>query len=267
MRRVSFTAIAAAFVLLAAAAQAQTMADIKKRGTMRLGYSETSAPFSFKAKDGAPAGYSIEICQRIATAVTTAGAPGAKVEWVPLTPGTRLESVATGAVDIECGTTTITLSRREKVDFSIPIFVDAATLLVRKSTATSITQLQGKKVAAARATTTIPALERALARGFVKVEVVRTGTVMEGFELLRDGKVDALAGDRTALVGTFLQGGGAEGLMVLNDDLSYEPYALVLRKDDSEFRLLVDRVIAQLYRGGEIEDIYGRWLAPLGKPS
>jgi glutamate/aspartate transport system substrate-binding protein len=90
--------------------------------------------------------------------------------------------------------------------------------------------------------------------------------VMEGFEMLKGGKVDALAGDRTALVGTFLQGGGAEGLTVFAEDLSYEPYALVLRRNDADFRLVVDRVIAQLYREGEIEAVYGRWLAPLGKP-
>ena len=95
---------------------------------------------------------------------------------------------------------------------------------------------------------------------------MKTKTVSEGFELLKEGKVDALASDRTALVGTFLQGGGAEGLIVFADDLSYEPYALVLRKGDGELRLAVDRVLASLYRSGQIEEIYGQWLAPLGKP-
>ena len=85
--------------------------------------------------------------------------------------------------------------------------------------------------------------------------------------MLKAGKVDALASDRTALVGTFLQGGGAEGLGVFSEDLSYEPYALVMRKGDGELRLFVDRVLAQIYRNGEIEAIYGRWLAPLGAPS
>jgi len=85
--------------------------------------------------------------------------------------------------------------------------------------------------------------------------------------MLKEGKVDALASDRVALVGTFLQGGGAEGLGVFSEDLSYEPYALVMRKGDTEFRLLVDTVLAQIYRNGEIEAIYGRWLGPLGKPS
>ena len=76
----------------------------------------------------------------------------------------------------------------------------------------------------------------------------------------------ALASDRTKLVGTFLLGGGAEGLIVFAEDLSYEPYGLVLRKGDAEFRLIVDRTLASLYRSGQVEEIYGQWLAPLGKP-
>ena len=255
----------AASLLLASSAIAQTLSDAKKRGSLRLGYSETSAPFAFKGKEGAPVGYSVELCKRIAAAVANAGGP-AKVEWVALTPATRLDAVAKGAVDLECGTTTITMSRRAKVDFSLPIFVDSATILARKASATTLSELQGKKVAVAEGTTTVAALESGLAKRFVKADVVKTKTVFEGFDLLKAGKVDALASDRTALVGTFLQGGGAEGLIVFGEDLSYEPYGLALRKGDSEFRLLVDNVLASLYRTGQIEEIYGQWLAPLGKP-
>jgi ABC-type amino acid transport substrate-binding protein len=137
----------------------------------------------------------------------------------------------------------------------------------RKSSGTSHADMQGKKIAAAEGTTTLPALEKALSKRFIKAEVVKTKTVAEGFAMLRDGKVDALASDRTALVGTFLQAGGAEGLGVSLEDLSYEPYALVMRKGDAEFRLTVDRVLAQIYRTGEIEGVYNRWLSPLGAPS
>ena len=257
----------AALTCAAFAANAQTLADVKKRGTVRLGYSETSVPFSFKGSDGSVGGYSVELCQRVAAAIASAAGVPVKVEWVPLTPSTRLDAVATGKVDLECGTTTVTLSRREKVDFSMPIFVDAATIMSRKSSGMSLADMQGKKIAAAEGTTTLPALERALSKRFIKAEVVKTKTVADGFALLKEGKVDALASDRTALVGTFLQGGGGEGLGVVNEDLSYEPYALVMRKGDTEFRLVVDRVLAQIYRSGEIEAIYGRWLSPLGNPS
>ena len=256
----------AAALLLAFAASAQSLADIKKRGTIRLGYSETSVPFSFK-KDEAVGGYSAEICARVAAAIGAAAGGPVKVEWVSLTPATRIDAVVSGKVDLECGTTTTTLARREKVDFSLPIFVDSATILARKSVATSLPQLQGRKIAVAENTTTLPAVERGLAKRFVKAEIVHTKTVAEAFDLLKDGKVDAMGGDRTALVGTFLQGGGAEGLFVFADDLSYEPYGIVMRRNDPDLRLVVDRVIAQLYRTGEIEAVYGRWLAPLGQPT
>jgi glutamate/aspartate transport system substrate-binding protein len=268
VKRMLAIAAAAALLSVAFAAPAQTLADVKKRGALRLGYSETSVPFAFKDRDGKPGGYSVELCTRIAAAIATAaGSTGIKVEWVPLTPSTRLEAVASGKVDLECGTTSITLSRREKVEFSMPIFVDSATIMGRKTSASTLAELQGKKIAVAEGTTTLPALERALAKRFIKAEVVRTKTVQEGFDMLKGGQVDALASDRTALVGSFLQGGGAEGLTVFTEDLSYEPYALVMRKGDAEFRLAVDRVIAQLYRTGEIEAVYGRWLGPLGTPT
>jgi len=259
--------IAVAALLCAFAADAQTLADVKKRGALRIGYSETSVPFSFKDKDGQPSGYSVELCKRVATAITTKSGAAVKVEWVPLTPATRLDAVATGKVDMECSTATVTLSRRETVDFSLPIFVDAATVMSRGTAAKALSDLQGKKIAVAEGTTTVAALEGGLAKRFIKAEIVKTKTVAEGFDLLKEGKVDALASDRTALVGTFLRGGGAEGLGVLSEDLSYEPYAIVLRKGDADMRLMVDRVLAQIYRTGEIEAIYTRWLGPLGAPS
>jgi glutamate/aspartate transport system substrate-binding protein len=265
VKKIVIAAVAVSFA--AFAAQAQTLADVKKRGALRLGYSETSVPFAFKNKEGQPSGYSVELCERVAAAIATKAGTAIKVEWVPLNPSTRLDAVATGKVDLECGTTTITLARREKVDFSLPIFVDASTLMARGTSGKSLAEMQGKKIAAAEGTTTLPALERALGKRFVKADIVKTKSVAEGFEMLKAGTVDALASDRVALVGTFLQGGGAEGLGVFSEDLSYEPYALVMRKGDPDFRLLVDRVIAQLYRNGEIEAIYGRWLAPLGAPS
>jgi ABC-type amino acid transport substrate-binding protein len=266
MHRSVYAAISLAALLAATSATAQTLDAAKKRGTLRFGYSETSAPFAFKSKnDGQPVGYSVELCKRIASAVASAGGPS-KIEWVATTPATRLEAVAKGDIDIECGTTTITMSRREKIDFSLPIFVDAATVLARKASATTLAELQGKKIAVAEGTTTVAALEAGLAKRFVKAEIVKTKTVIEGFELLKDGKVDAMASDRTKLVGTFLVGGGAEGLIVFTEDLSYEPYGLAVRKNDAAFRLIVDRTIASLYRSGQIEEIYGQWLGPLGKP-
>jgi glutamate/aspartate transport system substrate-binding protein len=264
LHRIAVAVIAAA---LASAAQAGTLEDIQKRGTIRLGYSETSPPFSFKSPQGEVGGYSVDLCKRVAASIAQRiKAPGLKTEWVALTPATRVEAVAMGNVDLECGTTTTSLARRDRVEFSVPIFVDASTLMGRESSVATMAQVQGKKIAVAENTTTLGAVDRALARRGLKAEIVKTKTVAEGFELLRAGKVDALAGDRTVLVGTFYGAGGAQGLTVFAEDLSLEPYGLMLRRGDPDFRLAVDRALAQVYRT-EIDAVYNAWLQPLGKPT
>lgn len=261
--------LAAAFLALALPALGGTLEDIRSRGSIRLGYSETKAPFAFKAKnDGQPAGFSVELCRRVALGVTSRlQVTSLRLEWVPLDPATRLDAVASGKVDLECGTTSITLARRDRVDFSLPIFVDGATLLGRASVARTLREMNGRKVAVAEGTTTVAALERGLLVSNVKAGIVRTRTVAEAFEKLKAGEVDAIAGDRTALVGTYLLGGGGEGFTIFPETLSYEPYALALRRDDAAFRLVVDTVLAGLYRSNDIDRIYQDWLAPLGKPS
>ncbi len=195
------------------------------------------------------------------------GAASIELEWLPLDPDSRLDAVASGRVDLECGTTTATLSRRRQVDFSLPIFADEATLMGRASVAKRISELQGRRIAVAESTTTVQALDRGLARHKVKAEVVRTRTLVQAFDLLKSGQVDAIAGDRTALVGVYLLQGRVDGLAVFEESLSYEPYALVLRRGDPDFRLLVDKALADIYRSGEIDSIFGSWLAPLGTPS
>ena len=250
-----------------ATAQAGTLEDIRERGVIRLGYSETKAPFSFKAKDDSqPAGYSVELCKRVALSVLrTLDLSSLKIEWVPLDPSSRLEAVLMQRVDIECGTTTATLTRRREVDFSLPIFADISTVVARSKVARTLPELAGQRIAVAEFTTTEQALARALAARGMKAEVVRTRTVAEAFELLKAGRVEAVAGDRTSLVGIFLlQGQADEPLTLFGEVLSYEPYALALRRGDAPFRLLVDTALAELYRSGEIEKIVNAWLAPIG---
>jgi len=266
MKRFALAGIVCAGMIVSA--QAGTLDDIKKRGAIRLGYSETSVPFSFKqAQTGEIGGYSVELCKRVASGVAQQlKLPNLKTEWVALTPADRVSAVTSGKVDLECGTTTTSLARREKVDFSVPVFVDASTLMGRAAIANTMVQMEGKKIAVAENTTTLRAVEQALARRSLKAEIVKTKTVAEAFELLKQGKVDAMAGDRAVLVGTFYGAGGAEGLVVFGEDLSLEPYGLMLRRGDADFRLAVDRVLANVYRN-EIDQIYVQWLGPLGKPT
>ena len=264
------SALLAAAATLADPAAAQTLEKIRKQGTIKLGYVENAAPFSYAEGDGEPKGYSVELCRAVVDGLAgQLKRESLKIQWVKLTLQNRIEAVRKKEVDIECGTATWTLSRQQLVDFSLITFVDGASLLLRaQSEVGRIADLDGKRIAVIAGTTTEPALRAALARQSVKAELVSIKTRDEGIALLGRNEVEALASDRTALIGLVVMGGGSSGsFKLLDQDFSIEQYALMLPRGDHDFRLAVNRQLARVYRSGEIEKIYGRWLGPLGPPS
>ncbi|TMH37516.1 MAG: transporter substrate-binding domain-containing protein [Betaproteobacteria bacterium] len=158
----------------AAAGPSRTLDRIKDEGTIHLGYRSGAAPFSFKERNGIVRGYSVELCTRIASILQKQlGLSKLSVEWMPVDASDRLEAVASGKVDIECGTTTIALSRMERVDFSVPIFVDGGSVLTKLDAKISrLADLNGKRVAVIPGTTTETALKRELGIVEAKVEIV-----------------------------------------------------------------------------------------------
>ena len=250
-----------------AAAASPTLERIKATGTMTFAYRDGAAPFSFKARNGRPQGYSVELCERIAAAIgKSLAVPALKVEWRPVDAANRIDTVASGQADAECGTTTITLARMERVDFSVPIFVDGGSVLVReKDHLGRLVDLKGRKIAVIPGTTTEPALRRALKLVDVSAEFVPVKSTAEGVAMLQDGKADAFASDRVVLAGVKLAQPASE-LELMSSDFSFEPYALVVRRDDPDFRLAVNRALVAMYKSGDIDAVYVKWLAPLGRP-
>jgi ABC-type amino acid transport substrate-binding protein len=252
---------------------ARKSASIRKSGVITLGYIDGAAPFSFTDGNGQPQGYSVELCNAAAEGVgAQLKRQGLKVRWVKLTIQDRIDAVRTGKVDLECSTTTWTLSRQKLVDFSLVTFVDGGSLLVKSSAELAhLADFGGKRIAVISGTTTERSLRESLARRTVRAELVAIRTRDEGLSLLREGQVDALASDRTALIGVVVMSGGARGAgadyKLLDQDFSIEQYALMMKRGDHDFRLAVNRVLAGIYRSGAIEQIYGRWLGPLGPPS
>lgn len=271
----SFTkgcAAAALWLVVALASAAEpppTLARIKAEATIHLGYRTGAAPFSFKERDGRVRGYSAELCTHIAAALQKRlSLPALKVQWVPLDADTRLEAVASGRVDIECGTTTISLSRYEKVDFSLPIFIDGGSVMVQESAKIErFADLAGKAIAVIPGTTTERGLKRQLEVMGAKATLVAVKDGAQGVRLLTSGKVDAYASDRIVLIGLRSTASEPEKLKLLDSDFSFEPYALVVRRDDPDFRLAVNRALVEIYRSGEIDPIFHRWLGGLGEPS
>ena len=253
-------------LLLPVCVAAQTLDKVRKTGVLTLGYIDGAAPFSFVDGNGEPQGYSVELCRAVAEGIAgQLKRTGLKTRWVKLTIQNRIDAVRKGQVDLECSTTTWTLARQSLVDFSLITFVDGGSLLVKSDAQFGrLADFQGKRIAVITGTTT----ERALGSRALGAELVKIKTRDEGLALLREGQVDALASDRTALIGVVVMGSGASGnFKLLDQDFSIEQYALMLPRGDHDFRLAVNRQLARIYRSGDIEKIYARWLGPLGPPS
>jgi ABC-type amino acid transport substrate-binding protein len=246
-----------------------TLKKISDAKTINIGYRETAVPFSFVGADKQPAGYTVDLCRRVAGGIQQQlKLADLKVNWVQVTSENRLQMVANGTVDIECGTTTQTLSRSEQVDFSLMTFVDGGAFLVRsESKLSTIADLAGKKVAVIPTTTTATALNDALQRSFTTVQIVPVKDHADGLAALERGAADAYASDRTILIGLAVTSKDPSKLALGDQGFSYEPYALVVRRNDSAFRLAVNRVLANIYRGPQIVEIYNRWFGGFGRPS
>jgi len=259
--------------LVPASASAQdlqgTLKKIKDSGTIVMGYREQSLPFAFRGDDGKPTGYSVDLCQRIATGIQQQlKLAKLDVKWVPVTPENRITSVVNGTIDLECGSTTASLSRQEQVDFSSMTFIDGGSLLVKLGANMSTLQdLSGKKIGVVPSTTTDGAIRAVLQKAGVNADIVPVTDHRGGLAALESGSIDAYASDRVILIGLAATAKDPGQFAIAEQYLSYEPYAFMLRRGDAPFRLAVNRVLASLYRSGEIIPIYARWFGKLGQPS
>jgi ABC-type amino acid transport substrate-binding protein len=244
-----------------------TLKKIKDSSTMTLGYLADAPPFSFLGPDKKPTGYSVELCTRIASSIQKQLNVNLKLNWVEVTAENRISMVEQGKVDIECGTTTTSLSRYEKVDFSLMTYVDGGTLLtLANSPLRSLTDLSGKKIAVITGTTTETALAKFLKEQFVTaVQLVPVKDHVEGRTALENGTVEAFASDQAILIALALTAKDPKRFALADGLFSYEPYAFMLRRNDPSFRLAVNRGLAALYRSGEILPIYDSWFGALGK--
>jgi len=259
----------AAFVL-AWPAYAQTLDKIDKTGVLTLGFIDGASPFSSQAIDGEPQGYSIDLCRAVAGGIALQlGKPQLQTRWVKLTLQNRIEAVQRKQVDIECGTTTWTFDRQRAVDFSLVTFVEGGSVLIQRQ-AKQLRRLEdfaSRRIAVIGGTTTEKALRDALSNARIRAEVVLVATRDEGLGLLRVGKVHGFASDRTTLLGVVAKRGEGDTFRVLDWYFSIEQYALMLPRDDQDFRVAVNRTLARLYRSGEIKKVYDRWLGASGPPS
>jgi glutamate/aspartate transport system substrate-binding protein len=256
-RAATFLAVLASGTL-AAAAHAATLDQIRKSGEIRLGYRTDAPPMAFNDEDGQPSGYSVELCRRIAAAVKDQlKLSELKVTFVPLKTEERIDAIVNNKADIECGATTMTLSRQEKVDFTSMTFLTGGSVLsLAGSGIDTVARLAGKSVAVVTGTTSQTALASYLEKNLIDTKVVVVANREEAMKQLQARQVDAFATDQIVLIGLLMQARDPGAFSITNDLFSFEPYALVVRRNDADFRLVADRALAQLYRTGQIEQVY-----------
>jgi ABC-type amino acid transport substrate-binding protein len=236
--------------------------------SVTIAYRSDATPFSFTDDKQQVGGFSIDLCKRVVNSIERQlNVQGLQVKWHPVTVQTRFDAVAKGQADMECGSSTVTLSRFKQVDFSSYIFVESTGVLAKAAAGLrSLSDMSGKSIAVVGGTTNERAVQEQLKRRQLSATVVPFKTRDEAFAALEDGKVDAFASDKMLLLGAARNARDQKSLYMLPDQLSFEPYGIVLPRGDADFRLAVNAGLAQLYRSGEITEIFGRWFGALGDP-
>jgi len=271
MRMLLAFSIVATGLLLATNAIAGTLEDIKSSGELKLAYRADIPPFSSRGRDSPPKGFTIDLCVIIAHDLSEMlEIPDMKITWVEVTAQNRLDAVATGRAHLECGATTITLTRQEIVDFSNLTYVTGTSMMVwANGKIETVDDLGGKRVAVVAGTTNETVLKDTLAARSINAKVRVVDSHVEALQLLADRKVDAMAGDRATLLGLgFESQGGQNHLVITTDMLSFEPYGLPLRRNDADFRLAVNRSLSALYLRGDVGRSWEKWFGRYGvKPT
>jgi ABC-type amino acid transport substrate-binding protein len=269
MRRLALL-LSALSVALPVAAQdlGPTLTKIRDAKEIVIGFREYTVPFSFIGDDKQPAGYTVDVCKAVAASVQEQlKLPALPIRWVAVTAESRFAAVSQGRVDLECGSSTMTLSRFAVVDFSAPIFIEGGSVLVRADSGVKrLADLSGKKVAVGAGTTAEKAFPAALKQLLISAEVVVVKNAEAALEALDAGKVDGYANDRILLVGSVVKTRDAKKYAITEDDYSFEPYGLAMRRNDTAFRTAVNRGLARLYGGPGMPEIYARWFGAFGPP-
>ncbi|AYG59553.1 amino acid ABC transporter substrate-binding protein [Rhizobium jaguaris] len=245
----------------ASAASAGTLDMLHQRGTLRIGYVVDEAPFSSSKPDAKPMGYAVDLCGKVADEIEHV-VPQLKREYVEMTLANGFDGVKNGQVDLLCGAITVNLERREIVDFSQPIFLTGASALLRKdspdylqalfidrSAAHSVSQhLASTGVIGVRANTTTDAiLRKAQSTEISKTRIADFDTHEDGLKALEEHKIDAYFADQALLMGLAKRARDPSSLEVGDRLFTHEPYAIALRRDDGDFRLVVDRALTDFY--------------------
>lgn len=253
---IAWGAVLATLLHLPAIAQPQgTLEKVKASGAIVLGVREASAPLSYLLGSSQYVGYHVELCERIAKNLF----PQAQVRYQAVTSQNRMPLVQNGTVDLECGSTSNTASRKEQVDFANTTYITEARYAVKKSSGIESTgQLAGKTIVTTTGTTLVPRL-RKLEREGLKFNLVMAKDHAESMLMVAQGRADAFAMDDNTLAGNIAMLQNPQDFRIVGTPLGREPIALMLRRNDAAFKQAVDAEISRLIQSGELRAMYDKW--------
>ena len=248
-------------VLAPAFAQEGTLKKVKESGAITIGHRDSSIPFSYYDQNQKPVGYAMDICYKVVDAVKAKlKMPKLKVNLLPVTSSTRIPLMANGTIDLECGSTTNNAERKQQVDFGMTYFVVKYRYVAKKSAKIDkIDDLKGKTVVSTAGTTDIKALNELNTSKNFGMNIVAANDHAAAFLMVETGRAAAFLMDDILLSGLVANSKSPKDFHISSESLGLEPYSLMLRKDDPEFKTVVSDAMTKLYKSGEIHKIYHKW--------
>ncbi|HYA90082.1 MAG TPA: transporter substrate-binding domain-containing protein [Thermodesulfobacteriota bacterium] len=236
-----------------------TLEKIKRTGAFTVGTRTGSPPFGYINKQNEWVGFSVDLARLINQNLEKKLGRSVKFELKESTPATRIPLITSMAVDLIAGTMTDTRARRESVDFSLTYFATGAQFLVKKwSTFKGVQNIAGRRIGTQQGSTN----ERALRERYPQANLIVFPDQPSGFTALAQGKVDAYTNDGIQLWGLKYKAPNPNDWMVVGEWYTYEPYGMAMRKNESDFRLVVDTTLMEAIEGGEYFKIYDKWFGP-----
>lgn len=250
----------------AVAQESPTLRKIKETGIITIGFREKSIPFSYLDRQQRPIGYSLDICHRVVDGVKNKlKLPALEVLFRPVTAANRNSFVINDIVDLECGSTTNTIERQKDVAFSVTTFVSYVSIVSKKSSGLRTVQdLRGQTVVYTAGTTTINVLMEANRTRGLDLRTIAGKDHADSFSLLETDRAAAFVMDDILLRGLVADTRNPADYVIRDSGLSVEPYAIMIRKNDPAFKKVVDDAIVDLFKSGDINQIYRKWfLTPI----
>lgn len=254
-------AIASLFSTTQAAELTGTLKKIKDTGSITIGHRESSIPFSYLDGNQKPVGYAMDLCHKAVDAIKTELAlPNLKVNYIPVTSQNRILMIQNGTIDMECGSTTNSMERQKQVAFSVNYFVTSIRMGVKRSSGIqSISQLDGKPVVTTTGTTSDQLIKQNEKGKHIDVKNLYGKDHADSFLMVESDRAAAFVMDDILLAGLIANAKAPAEFAIVGESLHDEPYAVMMRKDDTQLKTLVDKTLSGMMKSGEAEKLYQKW--------